>query len=1186
LASGHDYTELVVDRTRDFIGRDWVFAKLDGWIADPKSARIFFLGGGPGSGKSAVAARVVQIARGEASASAHADTCPHLAQAGLAYYHFCQAQYNAVIEPLGFVKSLSLALADRYPAFALALTQIGQRHPEIHVQQTVGQATASEITAVKIGTLEVGGLSARRAFAHLVAEPLAAVAHNGEAGIILILVDALDEALTFDQDDNIVTLLADVTDDPRDLPNQVRFLVTGRPDPRVVDLIGKPALDLVDDAPDSQHDVHAYAERRLASVVAEPAARRHLAARIAAAGAGNFLYARYVLNDFLRHPADPATLTLPAGLDEVYAGFLKREVGRQGRTWRIYRPLLGALVVARGSGLTRQQLAGIMDERPSAAEELLEPCMQYLGGAFPDGPFRIYHQSFRDFLLASSQYHLEPDEVRNAMARYFLAQYAAFQAKGAVLDDYTLANLPMHLAEAGRTADLHTLRFDYGWLQAKLDRLGVHALLADFSLGEPAADDVTRRLNRALEQAAHVLAQDPAQLAEQLLGRLLDDEDRTMQSLLGQARSQCRRPCLLPQTASLREVDALVRTLTGHMGRVTRVAVTPDGSRAVSASEDRTLKVWDLVRGVELHALMGHTRSVHSVALTPDGNQAVSASEDETLKVWDLASGRVLRTLTGHTGGVNGVAVTPDGSRAISASEDKTLKVWDLANGQELRTLTGHTDGVYTVVVTPDGSRAVSASGFFDRTLKVWDLASGVELRTLMGHTGSVHGVAVTADGSRVVSASADGSLKVWDLASGVELRTLTGHTSAVRDVAVTPDGSRAVSASEDRTLKIWDLASGVALYALTGHTHWVYGVAVTPDGKIAVSASWDYTLKVWDLANRGRPHNSTAHKDSVVGMAMTPDGSRAVSASADGSLKVWELASGMQLHVLIGHSKSVDGVAVTSDGSRAVSASSDYTLKVWGLTSGQELHTLAGHTSDVRGVAVSPDGRYAISASWDRTLKVWDLTSGRELRTLAGHTSEVYSVRVTPDGSRAVSGSAEGILKVWDLVRGVELHTLRGHSDSVQDIAVTPDGNCAVSASYDNTLKVWDLASGVALHTFTGHTGSVHGVAVTPDGSRAVSASYDRTLKVWDLASGQERYTLTGHRGPITLGVAVTPDGSRVISASWDGTLKVWNLASGACLASFHADSLLFVCAATHDGRTIVVAGRSGRVHFLRWEE
>ena len=98
------------------------------------------------------------------------------------------------------------------------------------------------------------------------------------------------------------------------------------------------------------------------------------------------------------------------------------------------------------------------------------------------------------------------------------------------------------------------------------------------------------------------------------------------------------------------------------------------------------------------------------MAVTPDGRRAVSASADRTLRLWDLESGQTIRTLQGHTGLVSAVAVTPDGRRAVSGSADRTLRLWDLETGQTIRTLKGHTGTVIAVAVTPDGRRAVSAS--------------------------------------------------------------------------------------------------------------------------------------------------------------------------------------------------------------------------------------------------------------------------------------------------------------------------------------------------------------------------------------------------------------------------------------------------------------------------------------------
>jgi WD40 repeat protein len=102
---------------------------------------------------------------------------------------------------------------------------------------------------------------------------------------------------------------------------------------------------------------------------------------------------------------------------------------------------------------------------------------------------------------------------------------------------------------------------------------------------------------------------------------------------------------------------------------------------------------------------------VKAVVMTPDGKRAVSASDDGTLKVWDLKSGAVLRHLTGHTNGVNAVAVTPDGKRAVSASDDRTLRMWDLETGAALLSFTA--DGSMTCVLfaTPSRVFAGGSSG-------------------------------------------------------------------------------------------------------------------------------------------------------------------------------------------------------------------------------------------------------------------------------------------------------------------------------------------------------------------------------------------------------------------------------------------------------------------------------------------
>jgi len=555
----------------------------------------------------------------------------------------------------------------------------------------------------------------------------------------------------------------------------------------------------------------------------------------------------------------------------------------------------------------------------------------------------------------------------------------------------------------------------------------LHDLQLDYVRARFEDREALTLIHAAARLCEHITRQRPEEYGPQMIGRLLPHRERPpIQEFLEQLEKGTPRPCLLPRWPSLHAAgSSLLRTLEGHTDFVTSAAVTPDGSRAVSASWDNTVKVWDLRSGAVLRTLKSHSDSVYGVAITPDGSRAVSASRDRTLKVWDLRSGAVLLTLEGHSNSVTGVAVTPDGSRAVSASGDNTLKVWDLRSGAVLRTLEGHSSSVTGVAVTPDGSRAVSASD--DDTLKVWDLQSWAVLRTLEGHSNSVTGVAVAPDGSRAVSASDDYTLKVWDLHSGAALRALKGHSSSVSGVAVTPDGAHAVSASWDATLKVWDLRSGAVLLTLEGHSGSVNCVAVTPDGSRAVSASFDNTLKVWDLHSGGALRTLEGHSKSVNGIAVTPDGARAISASWDNTLKIWDLHLGAILHTLDGHSEGVNGVAITPDGARAVSASGDETLKVWDLNSGAVLLTLKGHSNGVKGVAITPDGSRAVSDSWDETLKVWDLHSGTSHRTLEGHSVNVTGVAVTPDGSRAVSASWDRTLRLWDLHSGAVVASFTG---------------------------------------------------------------------------------------------------------------------------------------------------------------
>ncbi|KAH8200762.1 hypothetical protein TruAng_005079 [Truncatella angustata] len=283
----------------------------------------------------------------------------------------------------------------------------------------------------------------------------------------------------------------------------------------------------------------------------------------------------------------------------------------------------------------------------------------------------------------------------------------------------------------------------------------------------------------------------------------------------------------------------------GHSSAVKSVAFSQDGSRIVSGSFDKTIRIWDTNSGKEVHKLEGHSNAVTSVAFSHDGSRIVSGSSDETVRIWDAKSGKQARKLEGHSNWVNSVAFSQDGSRIVSGSSDQTVRIWDTNSGKEVHKLEGHSNLVKSVAFSHDGSYIVSGSS--DETVRIWDAKSGKQVRKLEGHSNWVNSVAFSQDDSYIASGSSDETVRIWDAKSGKEARKLEGHSNWVKSVAFSQDGSRVVSGSFDKTVRIWDTKSGKEVRKLEGHSNWVTSVAFSHDGSRVVSGSSDETVRIWD---------------------------------------------------------------------------------------------------------------------------------------------------------------------------------------------------------------------------------------------------------------------------------------------------------------------------------------------------
>ena len=285
------------------------------------------------------------------------------------------------------------------------------------------------------------------------------------------------------------------------------------------------------------------------------------------------------------------------------------------------------------------------------------------------------------------------------------------------------------------------------------------------------------------------------------------------------------------------------QTLAGHDRWVLSLAISPDGRRLASGSDDQTLRMWDLTAaGPKPKTLRRFDSAVTALAFSRDGKRLAVGTWDGELLLCNSASGEVLLKLAEHKETINAVVFDPSGDYLASGSADDTLIIWDATTGEGLLSFhQGNEYDVTTAAFSPDGERIVTGDG--ENELKVWDASTGDEIETLTGHEEPITCAAFLADG-RIVSGSWDDSVRIWDGDKAVALR---GHTGDVTALALHPKSGRIVSASEDETLRVWDARSGKPLDVLRGHTDSIRCVAISPDGRTIVSGSRK-SIHVWPL--------------------------------------------------------------------------------------------------------------------------------------------------------------------------------------------------------------------------------------------------------------------------------------------------------------------------------------------------
>lgn len=354
---------------------------------------------------------------------------------------------------------------------------------------------------------------------------------------------------------------------------------------------------------------------------------------------------------------------------------------------------------------------------------------------------------------------------------------------------------------------------------------------------------------------------------------------------------------------------------------INAAALSPDGKRLATATNDRITRIWNAETGKLVKELKGFLNESldNGLGLDPESywqynisryvenRQSIKVSPDEKfvvkaigpkVQLWDLQKGRVIRSFEGHERGVVCFEFSPDGKHLFTGSGDHTIKMWEVSTGSELKTFKGHRELIFELALSQNGKHLISGS--WDATARLWDIESGQEVKVYRMDQNSPYALSFVQNDLYLLAGTLGKELKLIEIDTGQPAKTFIGHTEIVSDLQVR-DG-KILTSSWDGKAKLWDLASGLSIQKFVGHDGQIYASSFDRRGKYVATAGSDRVARLWDMNSGEVKRTFEGHTDAITAVEFIHDDKHLITHSLDGTTRIWDTATGKEIisHILL----------------------------------------------------------------------------------------------------------------------------------------------------------------------------------------------------------------------------------------------------------------------------------------------
>jgi WD40 repeat protein/serine/threonine protein kinase len=615
-----------------------------------------------------------------------------------------------------------------------------------------------------------------------------------------------------------------------------------------------------------------------------------------------------------------------------------------------------------------------------------------------------------------------------------------------------------------------------------------------------------------------------------------------------------------------------------HSNAVRYAHFSPDGQRLLTVADNDAALIWDTATGNPIGQPLRHEKQVRSAQFSPDGRWIVTTSDDRTARLWDRRTGGPSLSPLRHPGPVRCASISPN-SKWIATISGGTAFLWDMESRQLVGQPLSHGTNesvedapLFSARFSPDSRRIVTASQM--ATVRMWEVPTGRPITEQLQFGDEVRWAEFSPDGGRVVAASVSGEMQLCGAATGRPLMEPLRHRTGLDAAQFSPDGQRLLAGFPDNTTRLRDARTGRLLTVPFQHDGVIRSACFSPDGHLVVTASEDATARIWDIRPGRAFHLTFAHAGRVQFVHFSPEGDRIATSCQDGTWRVWGTRTGRPRTPPVRHPGGSYPAMFSPDGQRILTGSWDGTARLWDAHSGRALTEWLPHEGKVNYAEFSPDGKWFLTLTRNKGIRLWDAHTGQLCSELIRHPALSRFARFSPDSKTLVAGLDDiPVIRIVDINTGKTRVEFQAHRGILQNVHFSSDSRRLATASTDGSARVWDTATGAPLTPPLHHKSEVWDVRFSSDGSRIVTASADATARVWDVETGRALTEPLRHRA-ILWEAAFSPDGQQILTSSFDGTACLWDANTGRPLADpFQHGNSVFSAIFSPDGRSIATA-------------